>query len=63
MTEFRIGDDMLDLSPVVDLFDRRIIAYSIGKSSKLLLPGNAMWDALATLDNQNAATGHTTREP
>lgn len=63
MTEFRIGDNMLDLSPVVDVFDRRIIVYSIGNSSNLLLPGNTMRDALAALDNENAATGPTTREP
>lgn len=32
VTEFRVGEDKIYLSPIMDLFDRQIIAYSLGVS-------------------------------
>lgn len=45
VTEFRVGDEKAYLSPVMDLFDRQIIAYSI--------------DAIATLDDGEAPLVHS----
>ncbi|TDO50423.1 putative transposase [Kribbella sp. VKM Ac-2571] len=50
VTEFRVGDHKLYLSPVMDLFDHQIIAYTIGNSPNLDLTNNSLRDALATLD-------------
>lgn len=55
VTEFRIGDDKVYLSPVMDLFDRQIIAYSLGTSPNLQLTNNSLRSALATLDDGAAA--------
>lgn len=49
VTEFRIGADRLYLSPVMDLFDRQIIAYTLGGSATLALTNGALRQALATL--------------
>ena len=35
VTEFGVGDRKLCLSPVMDLFNRQIISYSIGSSPNL----------------------------
>jgi putative transposase len=55
VTEFRIGDDKLYLSPIMDLFDRQIIAYTLQTSPNLLLTNSSLRAALATLDNSAAA--------
>ena len=49
VTEFRIGDDRLYLSPVMDLYDRQIIAYTTGRSPNLALATQSLQAALATL--------------
>ena len=49
VTEFSIGDRKLYLSPVMDLFDRQIISYSISSSPNLELTNTSLRDALATL--------------
>ena len=48
VTEFRVGADKLYLSPVMDLFDRQIIAYTLGRSPNLHLTNTSLRDALAT---------------
>ena len=50
VTEFRVGEDKLYLSPVMDLFDRQIITYSIGTSPNLELTNSALRKAVATLE-------------
>jgi putative transposase len=50
VTEFRVGNRKLYLSPVMDLFDHQIIAYAIGHSPNLTLTNNSLRDALATLE-------------
>lgn len=49
VTEFRVGEQKLYLSPVMDLFDRQIIAYAMGPSPTLTLTTTALERALATL--------------
>jgi putative transposase len=45
VTEFRVGDGKLYLSPVMDLFDRQIIAYRWGTSPTLELTNGSLRDA------------------
>lgn len=52
VTEFRVGDQKAYLSPVMDLFDRQIIAYSIGRAPTLQLTNTSLIDAIATLDDE-----------
>lgn len=59
VTEFRIGDDKLYLSPVMDLFDRQIIAYTLGTSPNLQLTNDSLRAALATLDDGTATLVHS----
>lgn len=49
VTEFRIGEERLYLSPVMDLFDRQIIAYTMDRSPNLALTNGAMRQAMTTL--------------
>lgn len=47
ITEFRLGERKLYLSPIMDLFDRQIIAYSIGDAPTVRFTLTALEDALA----------------
>ena len=49
VTELRIGDDKRYLAPVMDLFDRQIIAYTLGPAPNLEVATSALQAALATL--------------
>lgn len=49
VTEFRIGDRKIYLSPVIDLFDRSVIAYTHGPSPSLELTNSSLGKAIATL--------------
>jgi len=51
VTEFSVGDRKLYLSPVMDLFDRQIISYTIGSSPNLELTNTSLREALATLED------------
>ncbi|MDH6285105.1 putative transposase [Rhodococcus sp. LBL1] len=59
VTEFRVGDRKLYLSPVMDLFDRQIIAYSIGPSPNLELTNSSLRAALATLGDGQTPLVHS----
>jgi putative transposase len=59
VTEFRVGQDKLYLSPVMDLFDRQIIAYSLGTSPNLHLVNSSLRAALATLDDGTVPLVHS----
>ncbi|WP_328325451.1 IS3 family transposase [Kribbella sp. NBC_00382] len=59
VTEFRIGDRKVYLSPVMDLFDRQIIAYTIADSPNLDLTNQSLRDALATLEPGQAPLVHS----
>lgn len=59
VTEFRIRDRKVYLSPVMDLFDRQIIAYTIGDSPNLALTNQSLRDSLATLEPGQAPLVHS----
>jgi putative transposase len=50
VTEFSVGNRKLYFSPVMDLFDRQIIAHSIGSSPNLALTNASLKQALACLE-------------
>jgi putative transposase len=54
VTEFGVGDQKLYLSPVMDLFDRQIIAYSIATSPSLTLTNSSLEAAIEKI----SGTGH-----
>lgn len=49
LTEFRVGEEKLYLSPVMDLYDRQIIAWSVGRAPTVALATTALQHALASL--------------
>ncbi|MET7989981.1 IS3 family transposase [Amycolatopsis sp. NPDC005232] len=59
VTEFRVGEDKLYLSPIMDLFDRQIIAYSIGASPNLTLTTSSLQTALGALGPNEAPLVHS----
>ncbi len=59
VTEFRVGDRKLYLSPVMDLFDRQIISYTVGTSPNLTLTNTALRTALATLEDGQRPLVHS----
>jgi putative transposase len=50
VTEFRIGETKVFLSPVLDLHERKVVAYSRGPSPTLELTNSALQAAIATLE-------------
>ena len=59
LTELRVGAAKRYLSPVMDLFDRQIIAYTLGPSPNLAVTTAALRQALATLDPAEQPLVHT----
>lgn len=59
VTEFRVGDRKVYLSPVMDLFDRQIISYAVGTSPTLELTNSSLRDALATVGEGQAPLVHS----
>jgi putative transposase len=59
VTEFRVGDAKLYLSPVMDLFDRQIISYSIGKSPTTEFTNRSLRAALDTLGEHECPIVHS----
>lgn len=49
ITELRVGEAKRYLSPIMDLFDRQIIAYTLGSAPTLELTTTALRQALDTL--------------
>ena len=49
VTEFRVRDRKLYLSPVMDLFNREVLAYSLSEHPTVAFAKAALTDALATL--------------
>lgn len=49
VTEFRVADRKVYLSPVIDLFDRSVIAYAWSLSPNLELTNTSLQRAIATL--------------
>lgn len=59
ITEFRIGDDKLYLSAVMDLFDRQIIAYRVGTSPNMELVLGSLKDATGELSRTQRPLIHS----
>ena len=59
LTELRVGEEKRYLSPVMDLFDRQIIAYALGPSPNLAVTTAALRQALATLGPAEQPLVHT----
>jgi putative transposase len=59
VTEFRVNDEKLYLSPVMDLFNREIVAYSMSRSPNLHLTNSSLRDAIATLKPGQAPLVHS----
>lgn len=49
VTEFRVGDDKLYLSAVMDLYDRQVIGYRIGRSASIEMVTASLRDATTSL--------------
>lgn len=50
ITEFKVGEQRVYLSPVMDLFERQIIAWSLATSPTVELTNRVLRDALVTLE-------------
>lgn len=59
VTEFRIGDRKVYLSPVIDLFDRSVVAYTHGPSPCLELTNSSLREAIDTLRPGQAPLVHS----
>lgn len=59
ITHFRVGDTTRYLAPVLDLFDRQIIAYQLGPRADLALATGALRQALTTLGPDDHPLVHT----
>ena len=59
ITEFRVGEDKLYLSPVMDLFDRQIIAYRVGTSPNMDLVLGSLKDAASKLRHAERPLVHS----
>jgi putative transposase len=62
VTEFSVGNRKLYFSPVMDLFDRQIIAHSIGSSPNLALTNASLKQALACLEPGQQPLVHSDSE-
>lgn len=51
VTEFRVGEEKLYLSPVMDLFDRSVLSYSIGRSPTVAFAVKPLKEALVKLSS------------
>lgn len=49
VTEFRVGEQKVYLSPIMDLFDRQIISYSLSQAPTTAFTNASLKQALATL--------------
>jgi putative transposase len=59
ITEFRIAGRKIYLSPIIDLFDRSVVAYSHGPSPSLELTNSSLRAAIATLPAGAAPLVHS----
>lgn len=59
VTEFKINGERLFLSPVIDLFNQEVVAYSLGKSPNLALIEEMTNKALARLDGEERPLIHS----
>lgn len=59
VTEFRVGDEKLYLSPVLDLFNRQIIAYQLMRKPVYKLVSDRLEKAISTLKSTEKPLIHS----
>lgn len=59
VTEFRVHNEKVYLAPVMDLFDRQVVAYAVGIAPTLDLTTRALRQALATLTEGQTPLVHS----
>lgn len=59
VTEFRVKNVKVYLSPIVDLFNQEVIAYKVEKSARLPLVTEMMKEAIEKLDENTKPTVHS----
>ena len=59
VTEFKVKDQRVYLSPVVDLFTQEVIAYKIAKNARLPLVTDMLKDALDNLSKNSKPIVHS----
>src|SRR5699024_10953503 len=59
VTEFRVGDEKLYLSPVLDLFNRQIIAYQLMRKPVYKLVSDMLEKAISTLKSTEKPLIHS----
>lgn len=59
VTEFKVANSKVYLSPVLDLFDRSIISYSVSESPNTAFTNKSLSEAIATLSAGEAPLMHS----
>jgi len=59
VTEFKVNEQKVYLSPIIDLFNQEVIAYSISKRAKLSLVTEMLKKGLARLDEKMSPLLHS----
>ncbi len=59
VTEFKVKDQKVYLSPIVDLFNQEVIAYKIAKNARLPLVTDMLKDAIDKLDGHSKPIVHS----
>jgi len=59
VTEFKVKEQRVYLSPVIDLFTKEIVAYKIAKNARLPLVTDMLKDAINSLDEHSKPIVHS----
>ena len=59
VTEFKVREQRVYLSPIIDLFTKEIIAYKIAKDARLPLVTDMLKDAINSLDKHSKPIVHS----
>lgn len=59
VTEFKVGEQTVYLSPVIDLFNQEVVSYEVGKSVKLPLVTDMLKNATAKLKRHERPIVHS----
>lgn len=59
VTEFKVADRKVYLSPILDLFDRSIISYSVSQSPSVAFTNKSLTEAIGTLAAGEAPMMHS----
>lgn len=59
VTEFRVAEQKVYLSPILDLFDRSIVSYSVSESPTVAFTNQSLSEAISTLAEDEAPMMHS----